>query len=229
MKKELDYRSAFRHGSQQAHSWSISRGTKSVNTASSVKTSSFGPSCVRCRKGIEGREVRADAALRILARSNRKTPNSREIIGLNRKAARMNDFISDLKHSVRMFLNSPGFTATAVAALALGIAATTAIFSVVNAVLLRPLSIPDPDRLVMLMTRSVNQKGETETTPAASPVKYAHWRAQSSVLEHVSAFSGVLMNYTGGNSAEQLSGLRVSPNPRLAALLTLIASCAHES
>jgi putative ABC transport system permease protein len=122
----------------------------------------------------------------------------------------MNDFTSDLKHSVRMFLNSPAFTTTAIVALALGIAATTAVFSIVNAVLLRSPSVPGPDRLVMLMTRSANQNGETGTTPAASPVKYAHWRAQSSVLEDVSAFSGVLMNYTGGNSAEQLSGLRVS-------------------
>ena len=78
----------------------------------------------------------------------------------------MNDFISDVKHSIRMFRNSPGFTVTAVAALALGIAATTAIFSIVNAVLLRPLPVRDPDRFVMLMTRGVNQKGETGTNPA---------------------------------------------------------------
>ena len=122
----------------------------------------------------------------------------------------MNDFISDIKHSIRMFRNSPGFTMTAIAALALGIAATTAIFSIVNAVLLRPLPVRDPDRFVILMTRGVNQRGETGINPAASPVKYAHWRAQSSVLEDVSAFSGVLMNYTGTDVAEQLSGLQVS-------------------
>ena len=71
----------------------------------------------------------------------------------------MRDFISDFKHSIRMFRNSPGFTGTAVAALALGIAATTAIFSIVNAVLLRPLPVRDPDRFVMAMTRTVRSEG----------------------------------------------------------------------
>ena len=122
----------------------------------------------------------------------------------------MTDFISDLKHSIRMFAKNPGFTATAVAALALGIAATTAIFSVVNAVLLRPLPVRDPDRFVMLMTRTVDQKGETGINQAASPVKYAFWRAQTSVLEDISAFSGIAMNYTGGDVAEQLTGAQAS-------------------
>ena len=122
----------------------------------------------------------------------------------------MRDFISDFKHSIRMFRNSPGFTATAVAALALGIAATTAIFSIVNAVLLRPLPVRDPDRFVLAMSRTVDQKGEIGAYTAASPVKYAYYRAQSSVLEDVSAFGGALMNYTGGDVAEQLSGARAS-------------------
>lgn len=124
----------------------------------------------------------------------------------------MSDFIGDLKHSIRMFRKSPGFTATAVAALALGIAATVAIFSIVNAVLLRPLPVRDPDRFVMLITRTVNQKGETATNPGGSPVKYAYWRAQSNMFEDVAAFSGLLMNYTGGDVTEQLSGMRASAN-----------------
>lgn len=59
----------------------------------------------------------------------------------------MSDFLRDLKHSIRMFLKSPGFTATAIAALALGIGATTAIFSIVNTVLLKPLPVPDPEHV----------------------------------------------------------------------------------
>ena len=77
----------------------------------------------------------------------------------------MNDFISDIRHSIRMFRKSPGFTVTAVAALALGIAATTAIFSIVNAVLLRPLPVRDPDRFVILMNKGVDQKGEDSVQP----------------------------------------------------------------
>src|SRR5690348_16728163 len=64
----------------------------------------------------------------------------------------MSDFIADIKHSIRMFRNSAAFTITAVAALALGIAATTAIFSIVNAVLLKPFPLRDADRFVTLLT-----------------------------------------------------------------------------
>jgi putative ABC transport system permease protein len=110
----------------------------------------------------------------------------------------MDTFFKDVKHSIRMFVNSPGFAVTAIAALALGIGAPTAIFSVVNAVLLKPLPIPDPDRFVMLMNTFVSPKGEKFSGPGASPVKFAHWRAQSSVTEDVSAFRNGVMNYTGG-------------------------------
>src|SRR5580658_6099506 len=100
----------------------------------------------------------------------------------------MNDFLRDVKHSIRMFLKSPGFTITAVAALALGIAATTAIFSVVNRVLLKPLPIADADRLVVLIATNVSDRGERGEQSDASPAKFMHWRAQSSVLQDVSAY-----------------------------------------
>jgi len=61
----------------------------------------------------------------------------------------MDGFLKDLKHSARMFLHTPGFTVVVIAALALGIATNTAIFSVVNTVLLKPLAFPDPERIVM--------------------------------------------------------------------------------
>jgi putative ABC transport system permease protein len=62
--------------------------------------------------------------------------------------------VKDLKHSIRMFAQTPAFTLAAIAALTLGIGVNTAIFSVVNAVMLTPLNFPDPDRMVMLMTYS---------------------------------------------------------------------------
>jgi putative ABC transport system permease protein len=122
----------------------------------------------------------------------------------------MNDFLRDLKHSMRMLRRSPGFTFTAVAALALGIAAVTAIFSIVNAVLLRPFPIRDPDRFVILMNNSVDAKGQAGSNPAVSPVKFAFLRAQTGILEDVSASESITFNYTGGDKPERLSALQAS-------------------
>jgi putative ABC transport system permease protein len=118
----------------------------------------------------------------------------------------MEAFLRDLKQSLRMFAQSPAFTLAAVAALTLGIGANTAIFSVVNAVLLKPVAIHDPDRVVVFMNVSPNGGG-----PAASPAKFAHYRQQTEVVQDVSAINtGGVMNYTGGNFPEQLRSGRVS-------------------
>ncbi len=117
----------------------------------------------------------------------------------------MESFIRDLKQSLRMFAQNPAFTLAAVAALTLGIAANTAIFSVVNAVLLKPVAIPDADRVVVFMNVSPNGAG-----PAASPAKFAHYRRQTDVVQDVSAFNTGVMNFTGGGFPEQLRSGRVS-------------------
>ena len=71
----------------------------------------------------------------------------------------MDAFFRDFRHSLRMFRRSPGFTIAAMAALTLGIGTNTAIFSVVNAVLLKPVPFPEPDRLVMFMNTSPQGSG----------------------------------------------------------------------
>lgn len=114
-------------------------------------------------------------------------------------------FFKDLRHSLRMFRQSPAFTLAAVAALTLGIGVNTAVFSVVNAVLLKPLSFPDPERLVVFMNTSPRGSG-----PGASPAKFMHYRQQSSVVQDVSAYNGGIVNYTGGSFPEQLRSGRVS-------------------
>ena len=117
----------------------------------------------------------------------------------------MESFLKDLKQSLRMFAQSPAFTLAAVAALTLGIGANTAIFSVVNAVLLKPVAFPGPDRIVMFMNTSPQGAG-----PAASPAKFQHYREQSAVVQDVAAFSTGVVNFTGGSFPEQLRSAQVS-------------------
>jgi putative ABC transport system permease protein len=114
-------------------------------------------------------------------------------------------FLKDLKHSLRMFWQNRGFTAAAVAALAIGIGSNTAIFSVVNTVLLKPPPFPEPERIVMFMNTSPQGQGA-----GASPAKFNHWRDQSSVVQDVSAFRTGVLNWTGGDVPEQLRSAQVS-------------------
>ncbi len=118
----------------------------------------------------------------------------------------MSDFLGDLRYSLRMLIASPAFTITAVAALALGIGANTAIFTVVNAVLLKPLTYPEPDRMVRFMNTYPDGNGD-----AASPVNFNAWRAQTSVFQDITAydFGGPGFNLTGV-VPEQVHGLHVS-------------------
>jgi predicted permease len=115
-------------------------------------------------------------------------------------------FLKDLKGSLRMFAQSPAFTLAAVAALTLGIGVNTAIFSVVNAVLLRPVPYPGADRIVVFMNTSPQGSG-----PAASPAKFAHYRSQTSVVHDAAALNvNGIVNLTGVSFPEQLRSGRVS-------------------
>ncbi len=118
----------------------------------------------------------------------------------------METLIQDLKHALKMFRESPAFTVTAVVALTLGIGVNTAIFSVVNTVLLKPVPFPEPDRLVFVM----NSNNGTPTGAATSPAKFMHYKAQSDVLEDVTAVRGIELNYTDGDVPEQLTVANVS-------------------
>jgi putative ABC transport system permease protein len=119
----------------------------------------------------------------------------------------METFWMDLKHSLRVLRQSPGFAATAISALALGIGANTAIFSVVNTVLLKPLAFPDPDRIVTPMTSTAQG-----SFAAASVPKYNTWRRQTQVLEDIAAYDtgGPGLNLSGGDRPEQIKGIHVS-------------------
>ncbi|HEY6214522.1 MAG TPA: ABC transporter permease, partial [Vicinamibacterales bacterium] len=112
----------------------------------------------------------------------------------------------DAAYSVRMLRKNPGFTLTAIATLALGVGANTAIFSVVNAVLLQPLPFPAADRLVMVF--ATNTRSGT-TTDVASYPDYLDWsNAQS--FEHAGAYAGRSVTISGSGGAEFVAGMRVS-------------------
>jgi putative ABC transport system permease protein len=117
----------------------------------------------------------------------------------------LDTFVKDLKHSLRMFRQNPSFTVAAVAALAIGIGSNTAIFSVVNTVLLKPPPFPDPERIVMFMNTSPQGQGG-----GGSPAKFNHWRALTGVVQDVSAFRTGVVNWTGGDVPEQLRSGQVS-------------------
>src|SRR5215212_2469371 len=107
----------------------------------------------------------------------------------------MRTLLQDLRFGLRLLLKSPGFTAVAVLALALGVAANTAIFSVVNAVLIRPLPYKDPARLVMVWeynrVRDVHQN-------VISPANFIDWQEQTDVFEEMAAYRDWHANLTGG-------------------------------
>jgi putative ABC transport system permease protein len=128
------------------------------------------------------------------------------------------EMIQDLRFGLRMLLKHPGFTLIAALTLALGIGANTAIFSVVNAVLLRPLPFAEPERLMWLWDTTP----QNSAMPASLP-DFLDWKEQSRSFEHLAAFqSGPMFLDTGDGARETLVGqvtpemfalLRVSPTP----------------
>ena len=117
------------------------------------------------------------------------------------------DFWQDLRYGLRTLVKNPGFTSVAVIALALGIGANSAIFSVVNAVLLRPLPYKNPDQLVMVWEDDT-KGGYPRDTPAVG--NYIDWRTQNQVFEGMAAMADQSFNLTGVGDPERIDGKRVS-------------------
>ncbi len=112
----------------------------------------------------------------------------------------------DLRYGARMFLKQPGFTLVAVFALALGIGANTAIFSVVNSVLLRPLNYADADRLLLLN----HNYPKLDLKASVSAVGYSHYRDHNQSFESVAAVTSWPVNLTGNGDPERLLGMTVT-------------------
>ncbi len=115
--------------------------------------------------------------------------------------------LADLKHALRVFRTSPGFAAMVVAAIALGIGTNTAIFSVVNAVVLKPVPFAEPDRIVQLQVK----RDEVDFGWNTSSAKFNVWREIPDVFSDIAGFmTGVPLNLTEGDTPEQISAARVT-------------------
>ncbi|MCI0387339.1 MAG: ABC transporter permease [Acidobacteria bacterium] len=112
----------------------------------------------------------------------------------------------DLRYGLRLLFKTPVFTLIAVLTLALGVGASTTIFSVVSAVWLRPLPYPEPGQLTLVSHRNLKREGNFELTPAS----YLDLRRQSKSFEQIAAYVSYDFNLTGAGEPERLKGLVVS-------------------
>jgi predicted permease len=119
----------------------------------------------------------------------------------------METFWNDLSHGARRLARNPGFTAVALLSLAIGIGANSAIFSVTNALLLRPLPYKDADRIAILWQRS---PGLNVVQDWFSPGQYLDIKSENRVFEQVAATLGASFNLTGGGTPEHVEAARVS-------------------
>jgi putative ABC transport system permease protein len=117
----------------------------------------------------------------------------------------MDRLVLDLRYAFRMLLSQPGFAAVAVVTLALGIGANTAIFSVVNAVLLRPLGYPESERLVWLSERGPNFPIMSIAYP-----NFTDWRQEQTVFDYIGVYNQGSYNLTGSGEPQRLLGERIS-------------------
>jgi predicted permease len=119
----------------------------------------------------------------------------------------MGSLIQDLKYGLRTLARNPGFTTVAVLTLALGIGVNTAIFSVVNGVLLRPLPYPNPDRLVQIYERSAQINQLSVSYP-----DFLDWQRMNRSFAGMAAYRGESFNFTGAGEPQQIAGAVVTAN-----------------
>jgi putative ABC transport system permease protein len=118
-----------------------------------------------------------------------------------------NAFLKDVRYSIRGLIKHPGFTAIVIVTLALGIGASTSIFSVVNSVMLRQLPYPNADRIVAI--QEVNREGVQGQVTGPN---FLDWRAQNSVFEHLAAIKTTFANLTLNDEAERINLAQTSAN-----------------
>jgi hypothetical protein len=123
----------------------------------------------------------------------------------------MQHILSDLKFAFRQLLKNPGFTIVAVVTLALGIGGNTAIFSVINAVLLKPLPYHEPDRIMMIWTDNPKYNlGFHELPPSQHDLM--DWRSQANSFEQIAGVSSATVDLDRGDSSQRIGAVSVTAN-----------------
>jgi putative ABC transport system permease protein len=151
-----------------------------------------------------------DAARRAAAIAIGNSEPIREATRDARSGAWPRQFGRDLSYGVRLLRKAPGFSAAAIAIIALGVGAVTAIFSVVYGVALKPLPFHEPDRLVNIYSTSVHIGRARMSVNAAD---HRDWLAQNHVFEDIALYRNLAsFNLTGAGEPERLLGARISPN-----------------
>ncbi len=121
----------------------------------------------------------------------------------------MDDVLQDIRYAFRLCLRTPGFTAIAVLALALGVGANTAIFTIVNAVLLEPLPFRDPGRLVAMWELNARRPGRPNTL---APSNVVRWQERATAFEGIAPFYDSRVNVTGSGAPEEVIAMSVTPD-----------------
>ena len=168
-----------------------------------------GASPVEAYRQTLGELSESEVLARELRRVERPTNPEPPVLGSNGRTSMIADLWQDLRYGARMLRKNPGFTAIAVVTLALGIGANTAIFSVVYAVLLKPLPYQEPERLVMLWTKQ--EKVGVEQALVSEP-ELQDFREQTELFEGFGMLNGGSYVLTGSGEPEQLLGAEVSDN-----------------
>jgi putative ABC transport system permease protein len=146
---------------------------------------------------------------RELRRAERQAPQEPVVLGTNRRTNMIADLWQDLRFGARMLMKQPGFTLMAVVTLALGIGANTAIFSLVNTVLLRPLPLPEPEQL-MTFNHSAPAQGLAQLN--LNDAHFAFYRDRSRMFEKMAAYETREFALTGAGEPEVLTVARVTFN-----------------
>jgi len=180
----------------------MQRTKKDTDLAAEIESHLAHEQDANLSRGLSAEEARRQARLEF---GNPET--LRDQVWRYRSLPWVEDAWRDLRFAIRSLAKTPGFAITAIIVLAVGIGANTAIFSVINTILLKPLSYPVPESLVQLI--NISPRG---TYNGANVPKFNIWHQQSTIFQYVAAFDqgGAGLNITGDDHPEQVQGIHVS-------------------